>query len=301
MKSTRSGCAVISGPDLPGAVAGTMRIYLALLPTTAQMSCSAAKNRGTDMRLHIIAALLFGSAAIAKDPPSGSPPGIVPAVAMNDRPAEAVALDASRMPVQVLKFLGLKRGDRVLDLMTGNGYYAEIMGNALGSYGTVLAQEPTGFASDKSRAAFAGLTRRVPNVTMLEGALAEFDPPANNFDFTLMHLVYHDLYWSSDKPDFPAVDPDEFLKRLYNATKPGGLVGVVDHVAVAGGNTRAVVDKLHRIDPKVVKADFARAGFRLEAESDLLRVTGDDHSRSVFDPAIKGRTDRFVMRFRKPS
>ena len=253
------------------------------------------------MRILVIAALLAGSAAVAKDPPSTSPPGIVPAVAMNDRPAEASTLDASRMPVQVLKFLGLKRGDRVLDLMTGNGYYAEIIGNAIGSYGTVLAQEPTGFASDKSRVAFSVLTRRVPNVTMLEGPIADFDPPANNFDFTLMHLVYHDLYWSSSKPDFPATDPHAFLKRLYTATKPGGIVGVVDHIAIAGNDTRFTVNKLHRISPEVVKADFARAGFKLEAESDLLRVSSDNHSKSVFDPTIRGRTDRFVMRFRKPS
>ena len=253
------------------------------------------------MRLLVVAALLLGTTAAAKDPPFNAPPGIVPAVAMNDRPAEAIALDGSRMPTEILKFLGLKRGDRVLDLMTGNGYYAEIMGNALGSYGTVLAEEPTGFTSDKSRAAFAALTKRVPNVTMLEGALADFDPPANNFDFTLMHLVYHDLYWSSAKPDFPALDPDAFLKRLYRATKPGGIVGVVDHIANAGGDTRAIVGKLHRIDPEVIRADFARAGFKLEAESDLLRVAADDHARTVFDPAIKGRTDRIVMRFRKPS
>lgn len=252
------------------------------------------------MRLLLAAALLMGSAAVAKDPPSSSPPGIVPAVAMNDRPVEAIALDADRKPAQVLKFLGLKRGDRVLDLMTGNGYYAEIIGNAIGSYGTVLAEEPSGFATDKSRTAFAALIKRVPNVTMLEGPLADFDPPANNFDFALMHLVYHDLYWSSLNPDFPKTDPDAFLKRLFLAMKTGGIVGVVDHVATPGGDTRAVVEKLHRIDPAVVKADFARAGFKLEAESDLLRVPADDHSHLVFDKAVRGRTDRFVMRFRKP-
>ena len=252
------------------------------------------------MRLLIVAALFLGSAAVAKDPPSSSPPGIVPAVAMNDRPAEAIALDVDRKPAQVLKFLGLKRGDRVLDLMTGSGYYAEIIGNAIGSYGTVLAEEPTGFVTDKSRATFAALIKRVPNVTMLEGPLADFDPPANNFDFTLMHLVYHDLYWSSVKPDFPTIDPAAFLRRLFIATKPGGIVGVVDHFARPGGDTRAVVGKLHRIDPEVVKADFAGAGFKLERESDLLCVPADDHSLLVFDKAVRGRTDRFVMRFRKP-
>lgn len=96
------------------------------------------------------------------------------------------------------------------------------------------------------------------------------------------------------------MDPAAFLKRLYDGTKPGGIFGVIDHVATARGGTRAVVEKLHRIDPATVKADFARAGFTLEAESGLLHVAADDHSKSVFDPAVKGHTDRFVMRFRKP-
>ena len=252
------------------------------------------------MRILVTALLTMATAVHAQDPPSGSPPGIVPAVAMNDRPAADQALDAERKPVEVLKFLGLKRGDHVLDVMTGSGYYAEIMGNAIGSYGTVLAHEPPVFEDEKSRAAFADLVKRVPNVTRLPVMPANIDPPANNLDFTLMHLVYHDAYWSSEKFKFPVIDPAALLKRLYAATRPGGIVAVIDHVATPGGNARSIADKLHRIDPAVVKADFARAGFTLEAESNLLRNAADDHSKSVFDPAIKGRTDRFVMRFRKP-
>ncbi len=254
------------------------------------------------MRLLIAATLLLAGAAMAKDPPAGSPPGIVPAVAMTDRPATAQALDAGRKPVEVLKFLGLRRGDRVLDVMTGGGYYAEIIGNAIGSYGTVLAMEPTVFADDKLRARFAALADRVPNVTFLAVMPADLDPPANAYDFVLMHLVYHDLYWASDKFSFPKVDPAVVLKRIYSATRPGGIVGVVDHVAPPGGNTRAVVDKLHRIDPAVIKADFKAAGFVLEAESDLLRNSADPMTESGYDgPGIKGKTDRVVLRFRKPA
>lgn len=253
------------------------------------------------MRNLVMLLALLTSSASAAEPAAGSPPGIVPAVAMNDRPAQERALDDSRKPVEVLKFLGLKRGDRVLDLMTGSGYYAEIMGNAIGSYGTVLAMEPTVFADAKSRAAFAQLVDRVPNVTLVEVMPADLDPPADAFDFTLMHLVYHDAYWSSDKYKFPKMDPDAFLQRLYKATRPGGIVGVVDHVASPGRDIRGVADALHRIDPAVVKADFARAGFAFEAESALLANPADNHSLLVFDPAIKGKTDRFVMRFRKPA
>ena len=251
------------------------------------------------MRLLIAAALLF-AAPVYAEPPDGSPPGIVPAVAMTDRPAEQRALDESRKPVEVLKFLGLKRGDRVLDVMTGSGYYAEIIGNAIGSKGTVIGLEPPGFMDDKTRAAHVALTARVPNVAFLEVAPAALDLKPASVDFTLMHLVYHDTYWSSEKYKFPAMDPAAFLKKIYAATKPGGIVGVIDHAANPGGDTRAVVDKLHRIDPAVVKADFAAAGFKLATESDLLHVAADDHTKLVFDPAVKGKTDRFVLRFVKP-
>jgi predicted methyltransferase len=77
-------------------------------------------------------------------------------------------------------------------------------------------------------------------------------------------------------------------------------MAVIDHVANPGGDTRAVVEALHRIDPATVKADFERAGFVLEAESDLLRNPADDHSKNVFDPSIRGKTDRVVYRFRRP-
>ena len=253
------------------------------------------------MRILCGLVLLLASVANAAEPPAGSPPGIAPAVAMSDRPAEARALDASRRPYEVLKFLGLKRGDRVLDVMTGSGYYAEIIGNSIGSYGTVLAMEPPVFADAASRTAFAQLVKRVPNVALAEVMPAELDPPADAYDFVMMHLVYHDLYWSSDKLKFPRMDPDAFLRRLFKAVRPGGIVGVVDHAAAPGGDTRAVADAFHRIDPAVVKADFARAGFKLEAEGDLLANPADDHSRSVFDAAMKGKTDRMVLRFRKPA
>ena len=112
-------------------------------------------------------------------------------------------------------------------------------------------------------------------------------------------MCIRDSYWQSDKFGIPRTDPDAFVKTLYAATKPGGIVGIIDHVGPAG-DTRAVVDKLHRIDPAVVKADFLRAGFVLEAQSPLLANPADDHSKLVFDPAIRGKTDRFLYRFRKP-
>ena len=135
------------------------------------------------------------------------------------------------------------------------------------------------------------------------GSLARPDNPAlapASFDLVFMHLVYHDLYWESAKYGVPRTDPNDVLKQVYTMMKPGGVIGVIDHVANPGGDTRAVVDALHRIDPATLKADFLRAGFVFDGESNVLRVPGDDHTKLVFDPAVRGKTDRVVYRFHKP-
>ena len=249
---------------------------------------------------------LFTAALIALSVPAiatAAPADVAGAVASADRPAEAVELDAGRKPAEVLTFLGLERGDRVLDLMAGSGYYTEIMARAVGPKGSVIALEPPIFydGDDKAKANWAALRQRNPNVSLQLQMPGEIALAPNSLDLTLMHLVYHDAYWESEKYKYPRLDPDSLLRKIFAATKPGGIVGVIDHVAAPGGDTRQVVDKLHRIDPAVVRADFERAGFVLDGESDLLRVASDDKSKLVFDPAVRGKTDRFVYRFRKPA
>jgi predicted methyltransferase len=229
-----------------------------------------------------------------------APAKIAAAVASSDRPAEARKLDDSRKPAQVLGFLGLETGDRALDVMAGSGYYTELMAKAVGPKGAVVALEPPVFVDDKARAEWAGLRERAPNVSLLAQMPGDMTLAPSSFDFALLHLVYHDFYWESDKYKFPRMEPDAALKKLYAAMKPGGIVGVIDHVAKPG-DTRQVADKLHRIDPETIKADFARAGFVLDGESDALRVPSDDVSKLVFDPSVRGKTDRVVYRFKKPA
>jgi predicted methyltransferase len=246
------------------------------------------------MRAFALALILSAAAApvaIAKPAP------IAAAVAAKDRPADSVALDASRKPVAILSFMGLKPGMKAFDLLTGTGYYAEIMGHAVGPKGSVVAYSPANYNPEPIKAAFATLTPRVPNVRLVNNPADAFVP--NSYDFAMIHLNYHDFYFESEKFNIPRTDPDVVLKTLFATMKPGGIVAVIDHVGPAG-DTRAIVDKVHRIDPETVKADFKRAGFVLDGSSDLLRVAADDHSKNVFDPAIRGKTDRFAFRFRKP-
>lgn len=245
--------------------------------------------------------IFLAAALLTAAPAQAAPADVAGAVAAPGRPAEAVALDAGRKPAAVLGFLGLEAGDDALDLMTGAGYYAEIMAKAVGPEGSVTAWEPANFYDDKAKKGLGELTARAPNVKLAVSPPTEIGFAPGSFDFVLMHMVYHDLYWESEKYKFPRLEPDKVLATLFSATRPGGIVGVVDHVAAAGGDTRKVVDGLHRIDPAVVRADFERAGFVFDGESDLLRNPADDRAKLVFDPKVRGKTDRIVYRFRKPS
>lgn len=225
---------------------------------------------------------------------------ITAAVAAPDRPADAKALDESRKPAAVLEWLGLKPGMVAADLLTGEGYWAEIMGHAVGPNGTVVAYQPNQFYNDEeSKAAWAGLIARAPQVREDRYPFDAFAPPANSLDFAMINLSYHDIYWTSERFKIPYTDPDAYVRALYAAMKPGSVVGVIDHVG-HGDDTRKLVDALHRIDPAVVRADFERAGFKLAATSDMLANPEDDHSKLVFDQTIRGKTDRFLFKFVKP-
>lgn len=244
--------------------------------------------------------LMFAAAPLAaKQAPL---PDFAAAVAAPGRPDDAIKLDDSRKPADVLAFEGLKSGDQVADIMAGSGYYSEIMARAVGPKGHVTAYDPEQFVKGdpKDAEVWTALKSRNANVARETYPFDKFAAPAGAYSFVMLHLDYHDIYWESEKFGVPKTDPDAFLATLFQSVKPGGTVAVIDHVALPG-DTRMTVDKLHRIDPAVVKADFAKAGFVFVGSSDLLHNTSDDHTRLVFDPAVRGKTDRFVFRFQKPN
>ncbi len=250
------------------------------------------------MRTIILAGLLTAMV------PTGAwaePADVAGAVAASASRTEAnVKLDESRKPAEVLNFFGLEKGMRVLDMFGANQYWAEIIAPAVGPDGFVVVWQPNQFLNDKRRATFAEFSGRQKNVMMINSPFEQPSIGANAYDFILMNLDYHDVYWESAERKISRMEPDAWLQRLFAAAKPGAIVGIIDHAATPGGDTRASVEKLHRIDPAVVKADFQRAGFVLEAESDMLKNPADDHSLNVFDDKIRGKTDRFVFKFRKP-
>ena len=244
------------------------------------------------------------AAALAAASPAvvwAAPADVAAAVAATSaRTADNVKLDEGRKPAELLAFLGLEQGAQVVDMFGANRYWAEIMALAIGPYGSVVVWQPTQFINDKRKAEFAAFAAKQPNVALIS---SPFERPligTNRYDFMIMNLDYHDAYWQSAERKIPRMEPDQWLKGLFDAMKSGATVGIIDHAATPDGDTRAVVDKLHRIDPAIVRADFERAGFKLEGESDLLRNPADDRTLLVFDPAIRGKTDRFVFKFRKP-
>lgn len=253
--------------------------------------------------MKITTAILMGASLFALSlPASAEPADVATAVAATASRTEAnVKLDESRKPAEVLQFLGLQKGMHVVDMFGANQYWSEIMAPAVGADGQVVVWQPTQFLNDKRRGEFAQFAQKQGNVVLLS---SPFENPLiglNQYDFLLMNLDYHDVYWQNEQRKIPRMEPDVWLRAIYAAMKPGATLGIIDHVATPGGDTREVVEKLHRIDPAVIRADFERAGFVYDGESQILRNPADDHTLNVFDAGIRGKTDRAFFRFKKPN
>ena len=224
------------------------------------------------------------------------------ALASPERPAADREQDERRKARSVLEFSGIESGMTVLDAFSAGGYYTELLARLVGPAGKVIAYNNPPYAkfAEKGIAArYAG--DRLPNVRQVTSTIEELELAPASLDAVIFVMSYHDLYWRPADGSWPPTDPALLLAKLHAALKPGGVIVVQDHVAAAGGDTTEVVDKLHRIDPAVVKADFAKAGFTLDGESDVLAHPDDAHTIMVFDEAIRGKTDQFLFRFRKPA
>lgn len=252
-----------------------------------------------------VALFLLGWTAVACSHHDTTPAAVEPSVyaaalANPARPAADRERDAGRKPDQVLEFFAIAPGMSVLDMFSGGGYFSEIVANVVGADGHVVAhanQAYLKFVGEEFAARHAD--GRLPNVSVLMAENNELELSAGQFDAILMVLAYHDTYWVSPEDGWPEIDRPALNAELFAALKPGGVLGVVDHQAIPGssGETGGTV---HRIDRAIVVQDFEQAGFVLEADSDVLHNPEDDHSLGVFDPTIRGKTDQFVLKFRKP-
>lgn len=234
------------------------------------------------------------AAAESMDPASGAD-HVAPKRIEADR-----VRDAMRRPDEVLAFLGIQPGMRVLDLFSGGGYYAEVVSRIVGDSGEVVAhnnQAYLDYAADELALRFA--EGRLGNVTRLTAEANELALPNDYFDAALVMLTWHDFYFVDPANGWPSIDLDALIDRLCAALKPGAVLGVSDHVAAAGSDPHVSAPELHRIDPQRIRDDLAGTCFVFEAESDLLRNPVDDRTRSMYAPGIRGRTDQVVFRFRR--
>ncbi|MFN7397822.1 MAG: methyltransferase [Sandaracinobacter sp.] len=245
----------------------------------------------------VVALMLALPMAAARAEPATA--AIAASLAAADRPPADRAADSGRRPADMLALLDLKPGQRVLDLVAGGGYYSRLAAPIVAP-GILYAHSTDGLMDQRGMAErWSGLKAAHPNVRLILGVPGRFPLPAQ-LDRVIFHLTFHDLWWESAEYRIPQMDPDAFLAQLRGAIVPGGLVLIVDHSATAGAAPRAETEARHRIDPAVAKAAMTKAGFVLVAESDLLAVPADDLSRLVYDPAVRGRTDRFVQVWHRP-
>ena len=229
------------------------------------------------------AALVVSTAGLAAG--AGAPSAAISAaVADPARPAADTARDAERKPAQIVAFAGVKPGDTVVELMPGGGYFTRILSKTVGPKGHVYGLVPEGFA--KRPGALDGinaLAAQYGNVTIMPVDLASFTIPAPA-DVVWTSENYHDFH------NGPTANIPGLNKAVFAALKPGGVYYIEDHAAAKGAGT-TTTSTLHRIEA---------AGFKLDGQSDLLANPADTHDKAVFDPSIRGKTDKFALRFRKP-
>lgn len=239
----------------------------------------------------------FGTGSAMAGEPSA---GIMAAIDNPGRSDKDRARDATRKPGQVLEFAGIAPGATVLDIFSGGGYYAEILSHYLGSEGKVIAQNNQAyldFVKDELATRYAD--GRLANVDQVLQEANDLDVGEGVADAALLVLSYHDIYHHPKDGGWPDIDRDTFLGNIYRALKPGGMLLVIDHRAAAGSPTE-VGESLHRIDPARVTMGMTKNGFVLELEANFLSNPDDPLDIPMYDETIRGKTDRFVHRYRKP-
>jgi predicted methyltransferase len=234
-----------------------------------------------------LSALTFTGAAVAADVPAY----IAKAVADPSRPQTDVARDVLRAPAETLAFAGVKPGMVVAEFFPSGGYYTRMLSDVVGPKGKVYGIENPKW--DKGEDAKMAAEPGHSNVAIAMVKFGEFVPP-QKADLVWITQNYHDLHVAEYGP----VDMAAFNKRVYDGLKPGGIYFILDHQANPGTDDAGIA-KVHRIEKSVVIKEVTTAGFKLVGESNVLHRPADDHTKMSSDPAIKGHTDQFLLKFQK--
>jgi len=216
------------------------------------------------------------------------------------RPPEDLKRDALDHPAEILRLTGIKPGMQVGDFMASDGYYSELLSYIVGPKGHVLLINNPSFDRWANNAGEGRLAQnRLPNVEHKTIDLNQIDIPDESLDAMLVVKVYHDLYWvDKNKTNWPTVDTKAVLDKIVKTLKPRGILLVVDHSSKPeAGSSQA--GSLHRIEESYAEHDFESRGMKLIAKSDALRMPSDPRTQVSYKEPILGKTDRFVLVFRK--
>ena len=223
-------------------------------------------------------------------------PDLATLLASEFRPAADRERDEGRKPADVIAFLGIEPGMNVIDIYAATGYYTEVLSLAVGPDGHVASQNPAMLLQMRDGAIGTALDERLDgrllNVSRLDKELADLSASDGPFDAAITALNLHDIHNSGgDDAGIGA------MKVIYATLKPGGVFGVIDHDGAAGNDN----NKLHRMQ----KSDAIRlseaAGFVVDGDSGLLHNHNDDMTQHVFAEGMRGNTNRFLLRLRKPA
>lgn len=271
-----------------------MKIFSVWLLVVAAMALQACSTETEEAAVEDTAA----EPSVVRVEPAPTPKATLEAAIANipDRPADDAARDAGRNPAGVLAFLGLEPGLTVLDVFAAGGWYSEVLAAGVGPEGRVIIQNPQhllevrgGVYAKQLAARLEG--GRLGNISRMDVNVHELDLEPGSVDVALTALNFHDMYYLIS-PEAAAAT----LASIHALLRPGGVLGVIDHV----GAPEADNATLHRIDPQIVRDMAVAAGFIVEAETEVLHNPDDDLTQKVFAPEIRGKTDRFVLRLRKP-
>jgi predicted methyltransferase len=247
----------------------------------------------TALRVSVALALLAAPTAWAADIYDA-------AVQHAGRTPEDVKRDGLDHPAEMLRLTGIKPGMQVGDFMASDGYYSELLSYIVGPKGHVLLINNPSFDRWANNAYEGRLANnRLPNVEHKTVDLNNMDIADGSLDAMLVVKVYHDLYWvDKNKANWPTVDTKAVLDKIVKTLKPGGVLLIIDHSSKDGaGNSQA--GSLHRIEESYAEHDFESRGLKLIAKSDALRIAADPRTQVSYKEPILGKTDRFVLVFRK--
>jgi len=227
------------------------------------------------------------------------PAAVTAAVADSNRPDADRQRDATRKPAESVAFAGIKKGDKVADLLPGGGYFTRVFSKVVGDSGTVYAvappprpNAPAGAPDPAAAVTAIAADANYRNVKVQSGRVTELSLP-EPVDVVWTSLNYHDIH------NVPNDGVTAFNKSVFNALKPGGTYVVVDHAAAAGSGARDT-STLHRIDAEIVKTEVTAAGFTFEGAGNFLKNPDDPHTAGVRDDTVRGKTDQFILKFSKP-